>query len=562
MRFLIDMKSFSKYATYNRIVSLLAKERAKCAKNGSLDRAELNGIYKEISELMPRRNQWRSVPQRLRKKHESADVRNILAINQTIKADRKAVKEGALKPEYMQRLDAFVQDIRSSVEAGKYDFSGGMDVVAKFKEDDSNGNAIYRPLCQYTSLKTKIVIALASKYLTTVLDPFLHTEILAYRARRKYHGKEKVTDGADAIFRVREFLKPLQITAEVYVAECDIQKFFDIINHRTVLKCFDAMAQRAGIPDYGNIRGVLEAYLNSYSFAGNIMSCNDNEQFWSKARRAHKGEIKGKCLFKWVDEQVLQEYYEEENYREERMHLGVPQGGALSCIIANVVLDSVDRAAGLDVPHPDKLFVRYGDDILLMHRNRKECERLIESYAEQLRKHKLVSHKFNEIGQFKSGSKLTAGYWDVKSKSTFRFGRGEGNAAEWIGFVGYEINRNGDIRMRQSTLDKRFGDINKRYHSCMLTNPRNMESYMRHSKRKVAGMASCLKKFPALNFNRHSMYQMKSLDRYRWVKVKRLQEYFSKYHSAVLARKNLAPADFVDTYLMDKNFSYFYRLKR
>lgn len=556
------MKSFSKYATYNRIVSLLAKERAKCAKNGSLDRAELNGIYKEISELMPRRNQWRSVPQRLRKKHDSADVRNILAINQTIKADRKAVKEGAPKPEYMQRLDAFVQDIRSSVEAGRYDFSGGMDVVAKFKEDDSNGNAIYRPLCQYTSLKTKIVIALASKYLTTVLDPFLHTEILAYRARRKYHGKEKVTDGADAIFRVREFLKPLQITDEVYVAECDIQKFFDIINHRTVLKCFDAMAQRAGIPDYGNIRGVLEAYLNSYSFAGNIMSCNDDEQFWSKARRAHKGEIKGKCLFKWVDEQVLQEYYEEEDYREERMHLGVPQGGALSCIIANVVLDSVDRAAGLDVYHPDKLFVRYGDDILLMHRNREACEKLIEAYAEQLKRHKLVSHKFNAIGQFKNGEKLTAGYWNVKSKSTFLFGRGEGNAAEWIGFVGYEINRNGDIRMRQSTLDKRFGDINKRYHSCMLTNPRNMESYMRHSKRKVAGMASCLKKFPALNFNRHSMYQMKSLDRYRWVKVKRLQKYFSKYHSAVLARKNLAPADFVETYLMDKNFSYFYRLKR
>ena len=71
------------------------------------------------------------------------------------------------------------------------------------------------------------------------------------------------------------------------------------------------------------------------------------------------------------------------------MHLGVPQGGALSCIIANVVLDSVDRAAGLDVPHPDKLFVRYGDDILLMHRSRKECEKLIEAYAEQLKKHKL-----------------------------------------------------------------------------------------------------------------------------------------------------------------------------
>ena len=555
------MKSFSKYATSKRIISLLAKERAKCAKNGSLDRAELKGIYKEISELMPKRNQWHSVPQRIRKKHESADVRNILAMNQTINADRKAVKNGAPKPDYMQKLDEFVQEIRRCVVTGEYDFGGGLDVVSKFKEDDDKGNAIYRPLCQYTSLKTKIIIALASKYLTTVLDPYLHTEILAYRARRKYHGEEKVTDGSDAITRVREFLKPLNDTDEVYVAECDIQKFFDIINHRTVLKCFDNIAERAGIPDYDNIRSVMEAYLNSYSFVGNIMSCNDDEEFWSKARKAHKGEVKGKCMFKWVDEKVLEEYYEGEDYREERMHLGVPQGGALSCIIANVVLDSVDRAAGLDIPHPDKLFVRYGDDILLMHRNRKECERLIEAYAEQLRKHKLVSHKFNEIGQFKSGSKLTAGYWDVKSKSTFRFGRGEGNAAEWIGFVGYEINRNGFTRLRKSTMDKRFGDINKRYHSCMLNEPKNMETYMRHSKRKVAGMTSCLKRFPALNFNKHSMYQMKSLDRYRWVKVGRLQEYFAKRHSACLAENNLPPVDFVNTYLMDKNFSFFSRLK-
>jgi hypothetical protein len=182
-----------------------------------------------------------------------------------------------------------------------------------------------------------------------------------------------------------------------------------------------------------------------------------------------------------------------------------------------------------------KLFVRYGDDILLMHRNREECERLIEAYAQQLKEHKLVSHKFYEIGQFKSGEKLTAGYWNVKSKSTFLFGRGEGSAAEWVGFVGYEINRSGHTRMRKSTLDKRFADINKRYHSCMLTNPKNMESYMKHSKRTVAGMASCIKKFPALSFNKHSMYQMKSLDRYRWVKVERLQEYFAQSHNAALA---------------------------
>ena len=213
------MKSFCKYVTVKRVISLVVKERAKCAKNGTLGKEERSGIYKEISDITPPRNQWHSVPQRLRKKHERVDVRNVMAIKQTIAAHRRCVEAGAPKHDYLQRLDEFVQDIISTVKLGKFNFEGGISVVAKFKEDDDKGNAIYRPLCMYTSLKTKILIALASKYLTTVLDPFLHTEILAYRAKREYHGQTKVTDGADAIYRVREFLKPLSPNDEVYVAE-------------------------------------------------------------------------------------------------------------------------------------------------------------------------------------------------------------------------------------------------------------------------------------------------------------------------------------------------------
>ena len=592
------MKSFSKYVTPKRIISLLAKERAKCARNGSLNGGNdgspggglREGICKEISSIMPPRNLWHNLPQRLRARHESADVRNVMTILQTIKAHRKAVevvgagaveagsaKDGIAKDGnakagdygYLLRLDSFVDDIISTVRSGEFNFDGGMSVVAKFKEDDEHGNAIYRPLCMYTSLKTKILIALASKYLTTVLDPFLHNEILAYRARREYHGQMKVTDGSDAIRRVKEFLGALRPDDEVFVAECDIQKFFDIINHDIVLKCFDAIACRAKIPEYQTgIRRALEAYLNSYSFAGNIMSLNGDDEFWRKAKSAHKGPVKRKCMFKWVDEQVLAEYYEAGDFPVQRGRLGVPQGGALSCIIANVVLDSVDRAAGLDVYCPDKLFVRYGDDIILLHRDSGECERLIEAYASQLREHKLVSHKFHNIEQFKSGEKLTAGYWGVKSKSTFRFGKGSGNAAEWIGFVGYEINRKGEVRLRKSSLDKRFGDINKRYHSCHLDDPKNVASYMRHNRKKVAGIPSCLKRYPALDLNTHSGYQMKSLDRYRWVKVKRLQQYFNAHKplqrylsTCSVAQQMPEDLNFVQKYLADRTYSFYHKLK-
>lgn len=60
-------------------------------------------------------------------------------------------------------------------------------------------------------------------------------------------------------------------------------------------------------------------------------------------------------------------------------------------------------------------------------------------------------------------------FWDRKSKAPFFWGPGDGNAFEWIGFVGYEVRYTGEVHLRLSTLNKKFGAINKRYHTCILT---------------------------------------------------------------------------------------------
>jgi hypothetical protein len=111
----------------------------------------------------------------------------------------------------------------------------------------------------------------------------------------------------------------------------------------------------------------------------------------------------------------------------------------------------------------------------------------------------------------------------MKSKSPFLWGPGDGNAFEWIGFVGYEIRYTGHTRLRKSTLDKKFAAVNKRYHSCFLKDtPRNFNSYLQSNRRKIAGMASSLTKMRALDLNDFSIGQVKSLDRYRIHKIKRL----------------------------------------
>jgi hypothetical protein len=72
-------------------------------------------------------------------------------------------------------------------DVSTWDFSSCIKVLAKFKEDDADGNAIYRPLTIYNSLEIKALISLASTYLTTAVDDYLHEEILSYRPLRYYH---------------------------------------------------------------------------------------------------------------------------------------------------------------------------------------------------------------------------------------------------------------------------------------------------------------------------------------------------------------------------------------
>jgi hypothetical protein len=177
---------------------------------------------------------------------------------------------------------------------------------------------------------------------------------------------------------------------------------------------------------------------------------------------------------------------------------------------------------------PDRFFVRFGDDILLAHTDLQECTRLIDAYTRELERHLLPSHPFKPMDECKNGEKTTKEFWKRKSKAPFLWGPGEGNAFEWIGFVGYEVRYTGESRLRLSTLDKQFGSINKRYHSCILKDkPNNTRGYLSSNIRKVAGMNTSLSKFEQLDMNPYSIQQVKSLDRYRLTKIERLDAMLS-----------------------------------
>jgi hypothetical protein len=574
------IKSFAEYVDEHTLIELIIKERVKSAAKKTVEKKEKQrkgrkkqdkkekeqkDICQELHNLTPPRNTWRRLRKKTRNGISSTAVLNKLALRNTIRYDIEQVREhGAEAPSYLVNLLQFIEKIKAIVNSDKpIDFSGQIKVIAQFKKNDGD-TAIYRPLSVYNSLETKVLISLASEYLTKYLDSYLHPEILAYRPKRVYHDLYRTTSGEDAIYGIRDFIDD-HYNQPIYVAECDIQKFYDVINHDVVVRCFQEIAHEAQIPRFHEVERIIKAYLDSYSFHKDIMSLNDCQEYWEPYRQRQGKQARPFCRFEWVSDECLKGCYgNDEELAACKALLGVPQGGALSCVIANVVLNSVDKVITKE-QDTERFFVRYGDDILLAHTDYDKCKELIEAYTRSLEEHRLPYHPFKPLSECKDGEKTTKEFWDRKSKAPFFWGPGEGNAFEWIGFVGYEVRYTGETRLRLSTLNKKFGAINKRYHACILDKtPNDFKGYMKGNRKKLRGLPSSMSKFPALDKNMYTIQQMKSLDRYRLTKILRLQDKLESRFGAI-AQKDDVPIDIEKTFITQwyrgEAFSFYRQLK-
>jgi retron-type reverse transcriptase len=207
---------------------------------------------------------------------------------------------------------------------------------------------------------------------------------------------------------------------------------------------------------------IVEAYLCSYSFYDNVLVENEKMMQENPPKRF---EAPKRELF------IARGCYDAQEFEASHSKIGIPQGGALSGLISNIVLNTVDHECGLDVPNSNKFFCRYGDDILLMHTSKSECQRLISLYCETLTKYKLLYHEFISVANSEFRRKdngVRPLLWDQKSRSPFLWGRDddEPESVDWIGFLGYEIRYTGEVRLRRSSLNDRLRSVKRKYYSC------------------------------------------------------------------------------------------------
>ena len=481
------------FATPNLIESLLIKERIKCCKhnrrhtqkggtpfqyeNYMNESTDDLVVRTGVDFLMPPRRSWIRRSKEFRSKiynsnslHNSEIARIILAnsLRSTIKRDRKILQsqnnEAPKRLGYLNRLDNYIEKIRNLLKERKIKLHTPEILYILKKKNDLECE--YRPIAIYNNLDDKIILSITSKYLAQKINDFLHDEILSYRPARVYHNKEISTDFNTGIKSIGEYRKNHDNTS-IYAADCDIQKFYDTINHDIVIKCFERilnrMKEKEVISDEGKsqIICVLNAYLSSYDFYHNV---------FLKTLNGVPGKAKllpqeVKSIVKWISEKDMANCYgSKEKFINARNNgkIGVPQGGSLSLLIANIVLNDVDINL-LSKSDKELFLCRFCDDMVLLHPEYEKCEEYLNIYAKELTSHHLVYHNFTRINELKSSEKTIQAFWDVKSHSSFLWGNGE-NGNNWIGFLGYEMKRNGAIRLRMSNVKKLESGIKRKYH--------------------------------------------------------------------------------------------------
>jgi len=559
------IKKFDDFFSVDEIIFYLSKQRAKLAKKRSKvhimtviskktnyhDLIKNQDGKKLLCNIMPPRRLWvrPSEKNRYRNGYKVNSIdKNRKAISSTIKKHMKGLK----KYKYLDNLIMFINDIIKTINDKSFVFS-----PPKIRpEPKEKGSPICRPISSF-SLKDNLINCLTNKYLVLFFDDLFYKYSFAFRAKRFIGGVQRVPNHHDAFTMIINYLKN-HTGEKIFVAECDMQKFYDTVNHNVAIKQFNKLCFKKYFKGKCDSRAkkIFIKYLQCYNFFNNV-SRLDQEYF--NKYKIQNGQ------FKWIEKNELRKYYKKDKYFNQ---VGVPQGGALSGLIANIVLDYADKKI-LKLKDDDLLYIRYCDDMIMMHTNKEKCEAALKVYKESLVDLRLFPHPIKNIEYGKK-------FWEEKSKAPYEWNN---NNVPWIGFVGYEINREGNIRVRKRSLKK---EINKQYElieeiiSAISNNNVKVSkgTILESAYNRLNGMAvgrvelwnylnyendMCwVKGFQLLNKNKYSSQQLKLLDKTKKNYLLKLIKFLRKIDDSHIKNRNITNNNRKYIYY-GKPFSYYYQ---
>lgn len=138
---------------------------------------------------------------------------------------------------------------------------------------------------------------------------------------------------------------------------------------------------------------------------------------------------------------------------------------------------------------------------------------------------KLVPHQIKDVADCKSGRKTKAEFWKAKSKSVYRWGPGDGAASDWVAFVGYEMRRTGEIRIRKDKIDAEFKKIAHQYYNIIYSKDVTSGEPVSEEKQcelfeKMDGLSKHIQNFVKAENNVYTRSQARRLDKYLYRKTR------------------------------------------
>ena len=401
------MKSFEEYFSFEAIVADLIRWRVKG--KGAFDE---NG-RRDVNKVLPPRKAWSRADAKARKGVDPEAVRK-QAIWRTVMRHCHAGTLGEM--EWGRRLTAFVESVREAVLSGRVAFEKPR--MIKVPKGYKDGVQVLRDVASFDNLADRVILSRVTVYVRDILEGVLGD--CCYSFRRDSERSHQLAIEKLQKWRTEHAARPESApypVAPMYVAECDIKKFFDSISHDVVRRCWEKVGFDAAAGK------VLEAYLAVYA-AGNGQD----------ARCPSGRECNGQNV---------------------RCLRGLPQGGSFSTVLANLVLHEADDAV-LRTQCGNLFYARYCDDVVIAHPDKSVCRAALEAYKTALAGLELPIHPVETFVYRPADGKATD-YYAIKSKGPFRWGApavGEANCAPWVSFLGSQVRYDGETRIRKESIEK------------------------------------------------------------------------------------------------------------
>ena len=325
--------------------------------------------------------------------------------------------------EWGRRLRSFVCEINRRIGSDDIAFNEPKLWIRRKSHSDRG-----RCLSSYEVLSDYVVLAITNKYLSSLIDPTFSKDSYAFRTSVKQTYNK-------AVSQLVRFRRSIPAKA-LYVVNCDVQKLFDVIDHSTVLKMLQKRVCELNIDPY--VLVVVKAYLNSYSA----------ELVRKKAKEICASKEIEIDLPDWKQVEILHGHGQVNTSQ-----FGIPQGGALSGLLANIVLDEVDKGIS-QLNDKDLFYARYCDDIIIAHQNLDKCHMALNICLEKLRELKLPVHEVVQAPRY------GAEFYRLKSKGPYEWNdHCQYPTIPWVPFLGYNIRFDGNVRIRKETINSHIDSV-------------------------------------------------------------------------------------------------------